>query len=81
MWRLLEQGPESQSANETVFLVMASDLSATEGISPSAQSWPWWPLLPLKSVCLQWFRGGEVCATRENTEARTQNRVSLVRMR
>ena len=26
---------------------MAGDLSATEGISPSDQSWPWWPLLPL----------------------------------
>ena len=26
---------------------MATDLSATEGISPSDQRWPWWPLLPL----------------------------------
>ena len=26
---------------------MASDLSATEGISPADQRWPWWPLLPL----------------------------------
>ena len=26
---------------------MAGDLSATEGISPEDQSWPWWPLLPL----------------------------------
>ena len=26
---------------------MPTDLSATEGISPADQSWPWWPLLPL----------------------------------
>ena len=26
---------------------MPTDLSATEGISPSDQRWPWWPLLPL----------------------------------
>ena len=26
---------------------MPVDLSATEGISPSDQRWPWWPLLPL----------------------------------
>ena len=26
---------------------MAGDLSATEGISPADQRWPWWPLLPL----------------------------------
>ena len=26
---------------------MPTDLSATEGISPADQRWPWWPLLPL----------------------------------
>ena len=26
---------------------MASDLSATEGILPADQKWPWWLLLPL----------------------------------
>jgi len=32
---------------------------AGAGVNPADQRWGWWPLLPLRNACLQWFLGGD----------------------